>query len=131
MKAISVGSSGPAKPALAASWPKAASGSGLCSAAPTMARIASLSSFYRYLQGAASELRLPITGPNPAHAQFIARGATVPGVELQDASTGGIRLAPFHDRAGDVPAAVRSRLAEALAGLADGSIVPDVTVDGQ
>jgi site-specific recombinase XerD len=41
-------------------------------------RIASLSSFYKYLQGAASELRLPITVPNPAHAQFIARGATDP-----------------------------------------------------
>ena len=41
-------------------------------------RVASLSSFYKYLQGAASELRLPITVPNPAHAQFIARGATDP-----------------------------------------------------
>lgn len=36
-------------------------------------RIASLSSFYKYLSGAAAELRLPITVPNPAHAQFIAR----------------------------------------------------------
>jgi integrase/recombinase XerC len=36
-------------------------------------RISSLSSFYKYLQGAAAELRLPITVPNPAHAQFIAR----------------------------------------------------------
>jgi site-specific recombinase XerD len=41
-------------------------------------RIASLSSFYKYLQGAASELRLPITVPNPAHAQFIGRGAADP-----------------------------------------------------
>ena len=41
-------------------------------------RIASLSSFYKYLQGDASELRLPITVPNPAHAQFIARGVTDP-----------------------------------------------------
>ena len=37
-------------------------------------RIASLSSFYKYLQGVASEFRLPITVPNPAHAQFIPRG---------------------------------------------------------
>lgn len=44
-------------------------------------RIASLSSFYKYLQGAAAELRLPITVPNPAHAQFIARGATDPREE--------------------------------------------------
>ena len=36
-------------------------------------RVSSVSSFYKYLQGAASELRLPITVPNPAHAQFIAR----------------------------------------------------------
>lgn len=36
-------------------------------------RISSLSSVYKYLHGAAGELRLPITVPNPAHAQFIAR----------------------------------------------------------
>ncbi len=36
-------------------------------------RIASLSSFYKYLAAAAAELRLPITVSNPAHAQFIAR----------------------------------------------------------
>jgi 50S ribosomal protein L16 3-hydroxylase len=36
-----------------------------------------------------------------------------------------------HDRASDVSPAVRDRLAETLAGLADGSIVPDVTIDGQ
>jgi integrase/recombinase XerC len=39
-------------------------------------RISSLSSFYKYLHGAASEMRLPITVPNPAHAQFIAREST-------------------------------------------------------
>ncbi len=36
-------------------------------------RISSLSSFYKYMAAAAAELRLPITIPNPAHAQFIAR----------------------------------------------------------
>jgi site-specific recombinase XerD len=36
-------------------------------------RISSLSSFYRYLHAAANELRLPISVPNPAHAQFISR----------------------------------------------------------
>jgi hypothetical protein len=36
-------------------------------------RISSLSSFDKFLSGAAAELRLPITVPNPAHAQFIAR----------------------------------------------------------
>ena len=37
-------------------------------------RISSLSSFYRYLSGAAAEARLPITVPNPAHAQFYRAG---------------------------------------------------------
>src|SRR5262249_60541658 len=49
-------------------------------------RVASLSSFYKYLQGAASELRLPITVPNPAHAQFIARWATHPRDERRPPS---------------------------------------------
>ena len=39
-------------------------------------RISSLSSFYKYLAAAAAELRLPITVPNPAHAQFIGRETT-------------------------------------------------------
>ena len=38
-------------------------------------RISSLSSFHRYLRGAAGKPRLPITVPNPAHAQFISRGS--------------------------------------------------------
>jgi site-specific recombinase XerD len=36
-------------------------------------RIASISSFYKFIAAAAAELRLPIIVPNPAHAQFIAR----------------------------------------------------------
>jgi integrase len=32
--------------------------------------------FYKYLAAAAAELRLPITVPNPAHAQFISREST-------------------------------------------------------
>lgn len=46
-------------------------------------RIASLSSFYKYLAAAASELRLPITVPNPAHSQFIAREASDPKEETR------------------------------------------------
>lgn len=38
-------------------------------------RISSLSAFYKYLSAAAAELRLPITVPNPAHAQFVPRGS--------------------------------------------------------
>ena len=41
-------------------------------------RISSVSGFFKYLQGVAAELRLPITVPNPAHAQFIARASTDP-----------------------------------------------------
>ena len=49
-------------------------------------RIASLSSFYKHLQGVASEFRLPITVPNPAHAQFIARGLSDPRDETKAVS---------------------------------------------
>lgn len=46
-------------------------------------RIASLSSFYKYLAAAAAEIRLPITVPNPAHAQFISRESTDPREETR------------------------------------------------
>jgi site-specific recombinase XerD len=46
-------------------------------------RISSLSSFYKYLAAAAAELRLPITVPNPAHAQFISRESTDPREETR------------------------------------------------
>lgn len=46
-------------------------------------RISSVSSFYKYLGAAAAELRLPITVPNPAHAQFIARESTDPRDETR------------------------------------------------
>jgi integrase/recombinase XerC len=46
-------------------------------------RISSLSSFYKYLSAAAAELRLPITAPNPAHAQFISRESTDPREETR------------------------------------------------
>ncbi len=38
-------------------------------------RISSVSSFYKYLQAVAAEMRLPIVVPNPAHAQFIGRAS--------------------------------------------------------
>jgi len=46
-------------------------------------RISSLSSFYKYLAAASAELRLPITVPNPAHAQFISRESTDPREETR------------------------------------------------
>ena len=41
-------------------------------------RVSSVSSFYRFLQAVAAEMQLPISVPNPAHAQFIARSSTDP-----------------------------------------------------
>jgi len=41
-------------------------------------RISSVSGFYKYVGAAAAELRLPITIPNPAHAQFIGRSSSDP-----------------------------------------------------
>lgn len=41
-------------------------------------RISSVSSFYKYLQAVAAEMRLPIVVPNPAHAQFIGRASQDP-----------------------------------------------------
>lgn len=41
-------------------------------------RVSSTSSFYKFLGAVAAELRLPITIPNPAHAQFIGRSSTDP-----------------------------------------------------
>ena len=49
-------------------------------------RVSSLSSFYKYLGGAAAEMRLPLVVPNPAHSQFIARSATDARVETQSLS---------------------------------------------
>jgi site-specific recombinase XerD len=45
--------------------------------------IASISSFYKYLAAAAAELRLPITVPNPAHSQFVARQSSDPRDETK------------------------------------------------
>ena len=41
-------------------------------------RISAVAAFYRYLREAAIEMRLPISVPNPAHSQFIARQAADP-----------------------------------------------------
>jgi site-specific recombinase XerD len=46
-------------------------------------RISSLSGFYKYVGGAAAELRLPISIPNPAHAQFVGRSSSDPVEETR------------------------------------------------
>ena len=60
----------------------------------------------------------------------IATGEFKGGQHLDNAATGGIGLAPFHDFDAQVPSAVKDLLATTLAGLADGSITTGVTVDG-
>src|SRR3954465_2340252 len=74
-------------------------------------RIASLSSFYKYLQGVASEFRLPITVPNPAHAQFIPRGSSDPRDRWGRAEGQAVRLHPpfYPGDDGDAPARRRGR----------------------
>lgn len=72
-------------------------------------RISSLSSFYKYLAAAAAEMRLPITVPNPAHAQFISRDSTDPREETRALSAtrdrqliglpDGESVIDYHDRA--------------------------------
>jgi len=52
------------------------------------------------------------------------------GVHTDNATTGGVALAPFHNFDAQVPQAVKDLLATTLAGLADGSITTGVTVDG-
>jgi integrase/recombinase XerC len=72
-------------------------------------RVSSLSSFYKFLAASAAELRLPITVPNPAHAQFIAR---LPGDPVDETHAltatrarqlmgmpSGDTLLPYRDRA--------------------------------
>ena len=49
-------------------------------------RLASVSSFYKFLAGCASEARLPVTVPNPAHVQFIQRLGSDPVHETQSLS---------------------------------------------
>jgi basic membrane protein A len=61
----------------------------------------------------------------------IAQDAFTPGFHTDNAATNGIGLAPFHDQDANVPADVKTLLDTTFAGLADGSIVPAVTVDAK
>jgi basic membrane protein A len=60
----------------------------------------------------------------------IAQDQFTPGFHTDNAATDGIGLAPYHDQDANVPAEVKSLIETTFAGLADGSIVPKVTVDG-
>ena len=61
----------------------------------------------------------------------IAQDQFTPGFHTDDASTDGIGLAPFHNFESEVPADVKTLLETTFAGLADGSIKPNVTIDQQ
>ncbi len=61
----------------------------------------------------------------------IAQDKFTPGFHTDDASTNGIGLAPFHDKDAEVPAEAKTLLDETFAGLADGSIKPNVVIDGK
>jgi basic membrane protein A and related proteins len=61
----------------------------------------------------------------------IATDKFTPGFHTDNAATKGVGLAPFHDKDGDVPADVKALLDTTFAGLADGSIKTNVTVDGK
>ena len=60
----------------------------------------------------------------------IAQDQFTPGFHTDNAATNGIGLAPYHDQDANVPAEVKTLIETTFAGLADGSIVPKVTVDG-
>jgi basic membrane protein A len=61
----------------------------------------------------------------------IASDAFVAGVHVDNAETGGVGLAPFHNFDADVPQDVKDLLATTLAGLADGTITTGAVIDGQ
>ncbi len=71
-------------------------------------RISAVASFYKFLQGVAGELRLPITVPNPAHSQFIARLA--PDAEYETPSLTATRARQLMGMSsGDDPIAAQDR----------------------
>lgn len=61
----------------------------------------------------------------------IAQDQFTPGFHTDNAATNGIGLAPYHDQDANVPAEVKTLIETTYAGLADGSIKPNVTVDGK
>jgi basic membrane protein A len=72
-----------------------------------------------------------IVGSVQAALLRIALGQFKGGVNVDNAASNGIGLAPFHDNADKVPADVVTLLDETFAGLADASIKTNVVVDGK
>jgi basic membrane lipoprotein Med (substrate-binding protein (PBP1-ABC) superfamily) len=61
----------------------------------------------------------------------LAGGSFAAGFHTDDAASDGVLLAPGHQLASDITATIQARLDATLQGLADGSIRPDVVVDGK
>jgi basic membrane protein A len=61
----------------------------------------------------------------------LAGGSFTPGFHTDDAASGGIMMAPPHELAGDLSTTIQDHLDAALRGLADGSLRPDVVIDGK
>lgn len=72
-----------------------------------------------------------VTGAVTAALLRIAAGAFTRGFHTDDASSGGILMAPGHALAGDISNADQERLDTALQGLADGSLKTNVVIDGK
>jgi basic membrane protein A len=72
-----------------------------------------------------------VTGTLTEALLRLAGGSFAPGFHTDDASTGGVLLAPGHQLAGDITPDIQARLDATLRGLADGSIQPKVVIDGK
>ncbi len=72
-----------------------------------------------------------VTGALTRALVRIAAGSFTAGFHTDDATTGGIVLAPPHELAGDLTSTIAGRLDAVLRGLADGSIRPNVVIDGK
>lgn len=72
-----------------------------------------------------------VTGALTAALVRLASGSFTPGFHTDDAASGGILLAPGHDLAGDLSVANQDSLDATLRGLADGSLRPNVVIDGK
>jgi basic membrane protein A len=72
-----------------------------------------------------------VTGAVTRALLRVAAGSFAAGFHTDDATTGGIVLAPPHELAGDLTGTISSRLDAVLRGLADGSIRPNVVIDGK
>jgi basic membrane protein A len=72
-----------------------------------------------------------VTGAVTGALLRIAAASFRAGFHTDDAASGGIILAPPHELANELSSTIQDRLAAVLRGLADGSIRPNVVIDGR